>query len=253
MSAKGDFLKRIINAATSTKPPAVKKPAPKSLAVAPTKRAKVAAAPTPTPLAVPVTRVRKLAMDEASRMARAVKMGFDTSRTLYHGSPSGPIAEFDPSKIGSNFGYDKKGFFFTDNAREARNYSFKPEELTDKAFRMNKDNFPVLEARVTPAMLRMKNPLTLFELREHPDFIKADYNDPTDIYDNNRALIERLSEKYDGVDLTFRGQNISTVFDPKNIRSRFAAFDPDEIDSPDLLKAKGGRVSSLAVKRKRKR
>ncbi len=43
------------------------------------------------------------------------------------------------------------------------------------------------------------------------------------------------------------------VFDPKRIRSRFAAFDPDKLDSDDLGHAHGGRVSSLAVKRKGKK
>jgi len=43
------------------------------------------------------------------------------------------------------------------------------------------------------------------------------------------------------------------VFDPKRIRSRFAAFDPDKLDSSDLSHAHGGRVSSLAVKRKGKK
>ena len=43
------------------------------------------------------------------------------------------------------------------------------------------------------------------------------------------------------------------VFDPKRIRSRFAAFDPDKLDSDDLGHAHGGRVSPLAVKRKGKK
>lgn len=39
----------------------------------------------------------------------------------------------------------------------------------------------------------------------------------------------------------------TVVMDPKNIRSRFGAFDPFEIESPDLLKAKGGKVQKMAV------
>lgn len=39
----------------------------------------------------------------------------------------------------------------------------------------------------------------------------------------------------------------TVVMDPKNIRSRFAAFDPFEINSPDLLKAKGGAVQKMAI------
>jgi len=38
----------------------------------------------------------ELPSDQASRMARAMDMGFDTDTTWYHGTPSGDIEEFDP-------------------------------------------------------------------------------------------------------------------------------------------------------------
>lgn len=40
--------------------------------------------------------------------------------------------------------------------------------------------------------------------------------------------------------------NVAAVFDPSRIRSRFAAFDPAEMDKPDLLKKKGGAVKKAA-------
>ena len=51
----------------------------------------------------------------------------------------------------------------------------------------------------------------------------------------------------------FRDPHSYVVLDPARVRSRFAAFDPDKLDSDDLSHAHGGRVSPLAVKRKGKK
>jgi hypothetical protein len=51
--------------------------------------------------AVKGPKVKSLAMDEASRMARAKEMGFDTGKTFYHGTKAN-IEGFDPEALGSS-------------------------------------------------------------------------------------------------------------------------------------------------------
>lgn len=49
------------------------------------------------------------------------------------------------------------------------------------------------------------------------------------------------------------GRHAKVVPNPADIRSIFAMFDPAHDGSPDILKARGGHISTLAVKRKAKR
>ena len=53
-----------------------------------------------------------------------------------------------------------------------------------------------------------------------------------------RDLIKRLG--YSGARISDESGEATAVFDPKNIRSRFADFDPSKADSADLLAANGG-------------
>ena len=58
-----------------------------------------------------------------------------------------------------------------------------------------------------------------------------------------RASIERLNAEYRALSedpANYLDPHSYIVLDPSKLRSRFAAFDPDEADSPDLLKARGG-------------
>jgi hypothetical protein len=59
-----------------------------------------------------------LPMDEASRMARAQEMGFDTETPLYHGTESSEITAFDPSKGMEGL----PATFFSDSRDVARTY-----------------------------------------------------------------------------------------------------------------------------------
>ncbi len=65
-----------------------------------------------------------LPMDEASRMARAKKMGFNPKQTWYHGTKA-DIESFDPNALGSstNAGSAKQGFFFAQDPSTASDYA----------------------------------------------------------------------------------------------------------------------------------
>ena len=179
-------------------------------------------------------------------MQRAREQGFDVDTPLYHGTTEA-FEEFDPAKTGSKFGYDKKGFFFSDDPRTARSYSYTPDEKRDSWARFSADGKAMADARTVKAYVRLKNPITLEELAAHPEYKRAAYEDPTDIYDNNRALIEKISEGRDGVDLRFRGQRLVNVFDPANIRRTDAAFDPSQSGSSKLLSGLGASPEAIGA------
>lgn len=65
-----------------------------------------------------------LDMSEATRLARAKEMGFDTGKTWYHGT-TGDISEFDPKALGLNTYANsaKKGFFFASEPETASSYA----------------------------------------------------------------------------------------------------------------------------------
>lgn len=198
-----------------------------------------------------LARTAMLDMSEAARMQRAREQGFDVETPLYHGTTEA-FEEFDPAKTGSKFGYDKKGFFFSDDPKTARSYSYTPDEKRDSWARFSADGKAMADARTVKTYVRLKDPITLEELAAHPEYKRAPYEDPTDIYDNNRALIEKISEGRDGVDLRFRGQRLVNVFDPANIRRTDAAFDPSQSGSSKLLAAVpaaigGGLLSRWAM------
>lgn len=70
----------------------------------------------------PVRRA-PLAMDEASRLARAAEQGFDTSQRFYHGTPQG-FEEFSHKAAGSgsNAGNRERAAFFSNNPAVSDSY-----------------------------------------------------------------------------------------------------------------------------------
>ena len=168
-----------------------------------------------------------LPMDEASRMARAREMGFTTD--AYHGTTS-DISEFITKK--GSTGEFGPGTYLTDLPKEAGGY----------AGMHGADG-----QNIMPVMARLKNPLKV----SSPDEFWKMFPGKTD----DEAVAAAKAMGYDGVaikrpyrvwdDKLKRGVDTGeesthyVVFDPKNIRSRFAAFDPAKADSADLLAMNG--------------
>ncbi len=67
---------------------------------------------------------KALPMDEAARLARAKEMGFDTSKTYYHGTKAN-IEAFDPNALGAstNAGSARQGYFFASDPSTASDYA----------------------------------------------------------------------------------------------------------------------------------
>jgi hypothetical protein len=149
-----------------------------------------------------------LPMDLASRMARAKKMGFDTENVMYHGTRSGELPEFSPSQSGTL----GPGTYLTNSASDAGDF----------ARFASGDNGPA----VMPLMAR--GPMA--DMAEY----RALLDETLPYRDAQREAIRILQDAgYSGL----RSGNEVSVFDPKNIRSTSAAFDPALSDSANLLAA----------------
>lgn len=154
-----------------------------------------------------------LPTDEASRMARAKRMGFDVDTPLYHGTPDPEFSSFrvNPKKP------HEPGVFFAKDPGLANEYA--GYNRPDAPF-----PYPKTGA-VIPAVARGKQKVV--------DFGGGKYGRP-------EAIQQAIAEGYDSVllknhyDVGGVGDQV-VVFDPKNIRSRFAQFDPAKADSSDLL------------------
>lgn len=157
-------------------------------------------------------------MDEASRMARAGEMGFDTDRQYYHGT-NAEFSEMRPSTTGKI----GPGVYMTDNPTFAGAFA--------------SDN-PEMSGRVLP--------LTAQRYEAVPDFVRSEAraarSAERDIFDGANAYSDLMRRYgYDGVEV----QDQRTVLTPTNIRSRFARFDPRLSHLANLSAANASPMTGL--------
>jgi hypothetical protein len=136
----------------------------------------------------------EMPMDVASRMSRAQDMGFGTDRALYHGTRA-DFPAFGETTKGRRAQYFGDGVYTADRPYEASSYAGEDGAVMPL---FTNNNSPFVEGVDG-------QPANATQVR--PDMIRRNY--------------ER--QGYDGVSLQ-RGWEI--VFDPTNIRSQFARFDP---------------------------
>lgn len=158
----------------------------------------------------PTAALPGLLDDTASRMQRARDMGFDVDNPVYHGTS----AEFSKFKdTGINW--------FTTSKEDAEDYV--PDRIFEGFLKTTKlADFDAPEVK------------NLLLKKGH------DVNDLFQITEDGEAVKKILKNKgYDGivVEREDLGATHYAVFDPKDIRSRFAKFDPAKADSADLLAA----------------
>jgi hypothetical protein len=154
-----------------------------------------------------------LDMTTEGRMARAVEMGFDVETTYYHGTNT-DIIEFD---VGADAGFRMlgDGIYLTDNATKASGYGDRVIPTFVKGRLASNDDL----VRIAPKVYR-----------DAP--VRLGYSAERSMINNQLTI-----EGFDGIDA---GQEI-LIFDPQNIRSINAAFDPDNAQSSNLL-AQSGRL-----------
>lgn len=146
----------------------------------------------------------ELPMDQASRMARAKEMGFDTDTIYYHGTPTAGFNEFEARapKIAGDI-VDNKAVYGSTLQSDANLYAGASDG-----------------SAVIPFMTRAKM-ASLDEAKGIP----AD------------RLVDALRERGFGGYFQTGGKTYASIFDPKDIRSVNAAFDPEMASSANLLAA----------------
>jgi hypothetical protein len=145
------------------------------------------------------------------RMQRAEEGGFDMDNVFYHGTSS-DFTELKPSTVGDLGG----GVYVTPNPEKAGSYA-----AVRKFMKRQTNN---ASPNVLP--LRVKSDLNYLDLQGGS------------IMPFDKARINNLKEEgYDGIRQFDSDGNViqMNVFDPKNIRSTNAEFDPAKADSSNLL------------------
>lgn len=180
----------------------------------------------------------------------------------YHGSPSPNIKVFDPTKSKKPEEYITPGVtFLTKNPSFAHDYM--PTKGTASQMFGQPDQYvtgatmyPVsanlgkqfdfdtpegravaksfLKERLIPQegekkaanwLAGMQDELNTWKSLEHPDFLEHLKNQGYNSFAVKEAGIDNVG-----------------IFDPKNIRGKFAKFNPEDAESPDFMKAEGGPV-----------
>jgi hypothetical protein len=187
--------------------------------------------------------VPDLPMDQASRMARAKEMGFDTDKTWYHVTDE-DVAEFDSSRLGQNTALNsgddkwavdlaKMGVWQTDNPQRVSHGIFRDVDGTRVLPLYNRGNYFEKGDGISEEILSLEE---LGNVIDH-------YGGP----ENARKAFQDLG--YDGLrvaDEEFGGFS-TIVFDPRDIRSVNAAFDPANADSANLLAANASPLGAAPV------
>ena len=174
-----------------------------------------------------------LPMDEASRLARAREMGFDTDLPLYHGTTS-DFAGFDLRHVGkaNDEGFYGRGVYSTPNPRLASDYAW--ELSADRGGRV----LPIVSTgRHLPLNQSSSHSMKVTEsvygsMPGQPPEL------PLSIQDAQRLQSFAEGAGQSGIDVRVDsldpyGLDVSApihervTFDPANIRSRFARFDPE--------------------------
>lgn len=193
---------------------------------------------------------RSLPMDEASRMARAAEQGYTID--AYHGTGAPEFPAFDSSKVRDNIQYGGN-FYFSPSAEFANRFTGK---------------WSGDDARVMPVKLKSEKPFRMdqpiaredgakiFEALGRPDLAKK-AREEWKPYDRGSTLfywgmgqdtpVAKKAEaiRKAGFDAIMGDPQLEIagtpgrphimVYEPSQIRSRFAAFDPAKIGTGDLL------------------
>jgi hypothetical protein len=181
--------------------------------------------------------ITSLPMDEASRMARAGEQGFNVDMPLYHGTNT-DIQEFAIRK--KSTGEFGPAVYLTNL----------PEEAGEYAGTHDLDKNSTESRNIVPVYARLKNPMRIRSPNEFWDRYKGKTDAKAveaakaDGFDG--IIIERPYKIWDDTSnsLIDTGEISAhyVVFDPKNVRSRFAEFDPAQSESPEISKAAGGFI-----------
>jgi len=196
-----------------------------------------------------IAKEKGLSMSKAARMSRAKDMGFDVDTVYYHGTAN----SFKGFK--TNLGYDNRSFMFVSADPETAS-DFGIYKASDLGFQKKFDAETEVErsdaeeaidgssgANVLPVMIRLKSTFD-YENKSHVESISEALNKGQiidvsnglwDVIENIRVQRAIRNAGFDSFYVREAGEKNLAIYDPRNIRSINAAFDPDYMDTSDLL------------------
>lgn len=140
--------------------------------------------------------------DEGSRLARADNMGFDTTKTYYHGTNK----DFD------SFNDYGNGIWVAETPEKAKEFAF------DEG------------ANIIPAHIKTKNPLVITKENEH---LYSKY--PT-------SVLQGYAKEQGHDAIIYPDRGTVNILDKNNIKSKFSKFNPKQAKSGKLSYSDGGNV-----------
>ena len=195
---------------------------------------------------------RKLPMDEASRLARAEEMGFDLD--VYHGTHSTEgLGRGDWDYLDPNAPQDisLSGIMGPKGTWVARNPEY-ANEYTVPRLSKERDRQAILAG-----LMPYRDPGRIYPLKVRSKKIleqdSQEWNDLVEEITGRRDIgplwMSHMDEVLEGAKRAgwegigfdhLNPEGTMMMFDPKNIRSRWAAFDPSKAGSRNLLAGIGG-------------
>ena len=176
----------------------------------------------------------------ADRLAKAEKAGFDTGTVYYHATDKlesgGDFTQLMPSERGKL----GPGVYVSPDPKYTERYIRTTHQTGNPDSPLFGDN-----ARILPVFVRGK----IGDIKDYDVFFnKAQKElDTSELsFPDARDLLKNKA-KEDMAEAGFAGFKVGdelVIFDPKNVRSVNADF--EDLDSPELLKASGGSVRSMA-------
>ena len=200
--------------------------------------------------------------DQNKRLLRAADQGFDVDNVFYHGSGQ-DIQEFRlPTKETGQTRTAGTGIFFSNSPGVASSYSKGPNRVsiypvyakTKEFLKIKPEKKGMIFSQLEVDKLNVEFPNG--DIKKVSEVFNLDPNS-TVTTDQLAKLSRKINQKgliiKDIVDIGTGTLNrfieqpsdVLTVFDPTSVRSTLAEFNPNEIKSAGLLKAKGGIVSLL--------
>jgi hypothetical protein len=188
---------------------------------------------------------------------------------FYHGSPSNKIKAFDPSKGTKPEEWYTPGVtFVTKDVNFAHDYV--PNKATIEKMVGQPDQY-MTGATIYPLSVNLGkhfNPHTPEGKQVIADYVAKKYRNamPDELEIKTGDYIDRLTDPintwgttehpqflqhlrdtgHDTFAVTEAGVHNVGVFEPHNIRGKFAKFDPEEAMNPDFMKAEGGAIQHFA-------
>lgn len=205
------------------------------------------------------------------RLARAEALGFDTSRRLYHGTRSANVTAFDDARLGTNSrAVDTKAHYFTDDPLVANVYTerldiSRPDVREVRAWaaseapellpkieawasgRLKGKALWALEDELIDAYARGQAPNVIpVYVRGTDDFLEHDFGgqmkegfgrllEKARAEGKRGAVFRNVYDLGNNPDGSRRVSNVYAIFDPSDVRSIFAQFDPSRRHESDLL------------------